>query len=118
LRCKSRRFPHRQRHILPTQSMRRFSAGGPVLNRKQRAWIRRVLHSRAYGSLRSRLRFAGIAGYATPLVIFVDHASPGEIDNGGHVIGEGCNVWFDPYLHGLIVGTGVLCSPPTPKPVY
>lgn len=91
-----------------------FSKGGRVLTPKQRAWIRRILHSRNYGKFRSRLRFADMAAFRTPIVVYVNRAEPG---GGGHVIGEGCNVWFDPWLRGLYVGTGVLCSPPTPKPV-
>jgi len=93
-----------------------FSKFGPPLTSKQRRWILRVVHSRNYGSLRPILRFADLPGLDTPIVVYINRSRPGEV-YGGHVIGEGCNVWFDPMLRGLFVGTGALCSPPTPRPV-
>lgn len=94
-----------------------FSGGGPALTRLQRDWLRRVVRSRAYGGLRSHLRFARIRGFRAPIVVFVDRARPGEIDRGGRVLGDPCNVWFDPFLRGLILGTGALCSGPSAAPV-
>ncbi len=94
-----------------------FAPDGPAITRKQRSWIRRVIHSKAYGPLRSRLRFADVPGVKTPIVVYVDRASPGQTDRGGHVLGESCYIMFDPYEHGEFPGTGASCAPPTPKPV-
>lgn len=94
-----------------------FRRGGPKLTIKQRDWIERILRSKTYGKLRSKLRFADIPGTTTPIVVYVDRAGPGQTDRGGHVIGEGCNGFFDPVEHGLFPATEAACSPPTPKPV-
>lgn len=94
-----------------------FSRNGPTLTSAQRAWIRQVIHSKNYGPLRARLRFATVAGPTRPLVIYVNKAGPSQADRGGHVIGEGCNVLFDPVEHGVFPATGASCTPPTPKPV-
>ncbi len=95
-----------------------FSLSGPDLSSAQRNWIARVLKSPAYGAHRSRLRFANTSGGPNvPIVVYVDRAGTGETDRGGHVIGEPCNVWFDPVVHGVFPGTGALCAPPTPKPI-
>lgn len=94
-----------------------FSRNGPTLTSAQRAWIQRVISSRNYGPLRARLRFALVRAPTRPIVIYVDNAGPGEADHGGHVIGEGCNVLFDPVEHGVFPATGAACAPPTPRPV-
>ena len=94
-----------------------FQRGGPKLTIEQRDWIQRILHSKNYGKLRSRLRFVDIPGTTTPIVVYVDRAGPGQTDRGGHVIGEGCNGFFDPVEHGLFPASESACSPPTPKPV-
>ena len=83
---------------------------GPKLTPMQRKWAISVAHSRAYSRNVARLRFTLVAhGFKTPLVIYLDKASPGQVDRGGHVIGEACNVYFDPVFHGVSVGTGIEC---------
>lgn len=84
---------------------------GPKLTGARRKWAERVAHSRTYSSDVTRLRFTlDVRGFRTPLVIYLDKARPGQPDRGGHVIGEACNVFFDPVLYGVSVGTGVECS--------
>ncbi len=87
------------------------------LSREQRAWLLRVLRSKAYGPQRAKLRFADLATPEVPLVIYVRLASQDGHDRGGHVIGESCNSEFDPQERGLFPGTEASCSPPTPQPV-
>ncbi len=45
-------------------------------------------------------------GIATPIVVYVhDPGQPGDVERGGHVLGEACNAIFDPYEHGLFGGS-------------
>lgn len=84
---------------------------GPKLTRSQRKWAEHVAHSKAYNADVTRLRFTlDVRGFKTPLVIYLDKAQPGRPDRGGHVIGEACNVFFDPVIYGVSVGTGIECS--------
>ncbi|HEY5257129.1 MAG TPA: hypothetical protein VIJ12_01985 [Candidatus Baltobacteraceae bacterium] len=94
-----------------------LSRNGPPLSIPQLHWVRRIVYSRSYIAVRAHLRFADQPGYRTPLIVYVDIAEPYETDRGGHVIGERCNVWFDPVNFGLTVGTSVLCAGATPQPV-
>jgi hypothetical protein len=87
------------------------------LSREQRAWLLRVLRSKTYGPQRAKLRFAVLAGYKVPLVIYVRMPSQDGQDRGGHVIGQSCSSEFDPYFHGLYPGSEVSCTAPTPLPV-
>ncbi len=95
-----------------------FGPGGVQLTREERAWLLRVLHSKTYG--RADLRFAFIPKYDTfhykvPLVIYVySGAIP---DRGGHIIGEPCNLEFDPQEHGVFPGSEASCEGPSPLPV-
>lgn len=105
----------------PTDSIRTypisaaFSCGGPALTPSQRAWIERVASSKNYR--KTPLRFAAIAGIKTAIVVCVNRALPGGIHRGGHVIGEECQVWFDPVPAKVYAASQAACSPPTPKPV-
>jgi hypothetical protein len=92
-----------------------FGPHAVPLTREQRAWLLRVLRSRTYGWQRADLRFADMPGIKVPLVIY---ASGGEIpDHGGHVIGDACNVEFDPQQHGLFGASESACEGTTPEPV-
>lgn len=80
--------PYRTYHILAA-----ISADGPSLNRAQLGWLGRVMISRNYANEVSDLRFVPIRGVKTPLVVYLRERSFAR--DGGHVIGEGCDVYFD-----------------------
>ena len=91
-----------------------FSKTGPKLTKDQRAWIAKVMRSRYYRDL--SLRFAQVPGVVTPIVVYVDRAVYG-IHRGGHVIGEQCQIWFDPVAGRTFSASPAVCTRPTPKPV-
>lgn len=93
------------------------SAQGPVISKVQHRWIDRIVHSSTYGPLRSQLRFAVARGVKTPIVVWQENRDLSGVDHGGHVIGEYCSVYFNPFNQGLFAASQAACSPPTPKPV-
>lgn len=93
-----------------------FEHGGPRLTATQRAWIRRILHSKNYGKFRATLRFAEVPGSSTPVVVYIDRSVPKGDVLLPHIIGERCNSLFDPEI-GVIAGSETSCDAPTPKPV-
>lgn len=93
-----------------------FEHGGPPLTREQRAWIARILHSRNYGSQRSQLRFALVEDLRVPIVVYRAHMEKG-IDNGGLIIGESCNSYFDPHRFGFVTTPGDVGCDENAKPV-
>jgi hypothetical protein len=105
----------------PTNSVRTypvsaaFSPNGPHLASRQRAWILKVSRSRNYRKL--PLLFALVHGVKTPIVVYVDRPLLGGIHRGGHVIGEECQVTFDPVTGKVYPASQAACSAPTPKPV-
>ncbi len=80
----------------------------------QRRWLLRVLHSKTYGPQRANLRFVLLHGPTEPLVIYTARLDDDGNDFGGHVIGEGCSLEFDPVKVGLFSSA---CTAPTPLPV-
>ena len=105
----------------PTNSVRTYpvsaaySRNGPHLTSQQRTWILKVSRSRNYRKL--PLLFALVHGIKTPIVVYIDRPLLGGIHRGGHVIGEECQVWFDPVVGGVYAASQAACSLPTPKPV-
>jgi hypothetical protein len=108
-----------QQHPLPTATERyttypisdALGHKGPNLSLAEHKWAEHVAHMTTYRGEIARLRFTkDVHGFKTPLVIYLDKAQPGQPDRGGHVIGEACNVYFDPAIYGISVGTGVECG--------
>jgi len=105
----------------PTDSLKTYPVGaafsptGPRLMPQQRAWIRRVMKTPSYANL--PLRFALLKGVKTPIVVYANLPGVGGVRRGGHVIGEACQVWFDPVAGTVYPASEAACSPPTPKPV-
>ena len=69
-----------------------FKSHGPPLMRAQRAWIAKIVHSHNYRWERSKLRFALVADYHVPIVVYRAHMYQGN-DHGGLIIGESCNAF-------------------------
>lgn len=82
-----------------------FERGGPPLTPDQRAWIARIVYSRNYGWERPQLRFALVDDLRVPIVVYRAHMENG-VDNGGLIIGESCNSYFDPHQFGFVTTPG------------
>lgn len=105
----------------PTDSIKTYAIKRALSDRDlhlspiQRAWVVRVSRSMNYRNL--PLRVALIRGVKTPVVIYVDKPLGGGVRRGGHVLGEACQVWFDPVAARVYPASEAACSPPTPLPV-
>jgi len=86
-----------------------LSPSGPHLSAAQRRWILHVRDLKKMRKHRADLRFAFVEGARTPVIIYLRQADQDGLDRGGHVIGGGCNEYFDPYMYGVMVGT--MCDP-------
>jgi hypothetical protein len=69
-----------------------FGAHAVPLTAKQRAWILRIVHSRAYGPVAGSLVFANVPDPPAPIAVFRIFPGGGE----SAIIGEPCD-HFDPY---------------------
>ena len=87
------------------------------LSHDQRTWLLRVIHSKTYGPKRANLRFTDQASAGVPLVIYVRGPSQDGHDRGGYVIGDRCNILFDPYQRGVFASTEASCTNRPPLPV-
>jgi hypothetical protein len=95
-----------------------FAKNGPSLTTAQREWVLRILGSRTFRAQRARLRF-WIPPCCRPsqLIVYAQRPPVDGNDRGGHIIGEGCNAYFDPYEHGPRPMTGAGCGTFTPDPI-
>ena len=96
-----------------------FAKNGPRLTPAQRQWILRIVRSKNYGPYRARLRFALVATKQVPLVVWVasqEQRAPGERASS-HIIGDGCNAYFDPQELGVFAAPGDAACAKTPEPV-
>ncbi len=87
------------------------------ISANQRNWIRAIISTPGYSERKSALRVSLTKGIRTPIVVFESSLDEESHERGGHIIGENCNVIFDPYDHGIFPGSQASCSPPTPLPV-
>jgi hypothetical protein len=88
----------------------------PKLNVEQERWLHRIYDTPAYRPVWRYLRFSMEADrrYA-PFKVFDGRNL--QIA-GAHIIGAPCDLWFDPFRHGIrAIPSDVACAEPTPAPI-